>query len=81
MYKYRQISFGEPKPKDPFKISIASKELTHDCEDSECHIALVMTSLCDHFNIKQEQGESLADHSERFKNAEDTKDDLHGSFI
>ena len=63
-----------------FELLIASKELTHDCEDSRHCIGSAMTSLHDHFNVKQEQGESLVDCAKRFKNVKDIEDNLCGSF-
>ena len=65
---------------DPFKLSIALKELTHNYEDSKCCMESVVTSLCNFFNVKQEIGESLVDYSKWFKNAKDIKDNLYGSF-
>ena len=49
----------------------AIREVTHNYQDSKYPIALIFRSMKIFINIKQEEKESLADFTKRFRNSKD----------
>ena len=63
---------------DPIKLLKAIKEITHNYQDSRYPISSIYKSLKTVLNIEQQEKETLATYTKRFKNATDIMETQHG---